>query len=134
MPTFRLQRVLDLRKRVEEEAQQRFAAASHARVAAEQRLSTLCADEQRRREELSALLAGGRIDADRVRAANLLVELCGHAIAAQREEVARRVTTENEERARLTRAMVERKALDRLRERHMERVPGRDRHRARGPH
>ena len=118
---FRLQRVLDLRKRVEEEAQQRLAVALHARVAAEHRLAELQADEQRRREELGTLLAAGRVDADRVLAANLLLEMCGSAIAGQHEEIARRLTVENEERVRMTKAMVERKALDKLRERHQER-------------
>lgn len=126
---FRLQRVLDLRKRVEEEAQQRLAAASHARVAAEQRLAQLQADEQRRRDELGALLAAGRVDADRVLAANLLVELCGSAILAQRDDVARRLAAENEERVRMTKAMVERKALDKLRERHEDRVRTEEKHR-----
>ena len=125
---FRLQRVLDLRKRVEEEAQQRLAAASHARVAAERRLTDLRADEQRRREELGALLAAGRVDADRVRAANLLLELCGSAIVSQQSEVGRRLEVESEERVRMTKAMVERKALDKLRERHQEQLYAEEKH------
>jgi flagellar export protein FliJ len=129
MQRFRLQRVLEHRKRREDEMQQRLAVASLARAGAEQRLRTLQDDEQRRREALALLLAVGRVDADRVRAMSLTIELCGRAIITQQDEVSRCIAFENEERAHLTAAMVERKALDRLRERHEERERAEHRHR-----
>jgi flagellar export protein FliJ len=129
MSRFRLQRVLDLRRRAEEAAQQGLATAAQARVGAEERLRALHDDEQRQREELSAMLAGGRIDAGRIGARSLHIELCGRAIDAQRAEVARCLAVEHAARARLTQAMVERKALDRLRERHEQRVSAEEKRR-----
>ena len=129
MRPFRLQRVLDLRRRREEEAQQGLAAAALARAGAEGRLRALQDDEHRRREELAALLGGGRVDAARVQSMNLHLDLCGRAIVAQDGEVARCRAVEDEARARLTRAMVERKALDRLRERHEEQIRAEERRR-----
>ncbi len=120
MTRFRLQRVLDYRRRREDEMQQRLGAAVRARVEAEERLAGLLARERRQREELAARLAGGRIDAAAVRDAGLVLDTTVRAIAAQRDEVARRAAFEAEERDRLRVAMTERKALDRLRERHEE--------------
>lgn len=122
MPAFRLQRVLEWRKRREEAAQQGLALATLARAGAEERLRALQQDEQRRREELAVLLASGRLDAGRVLSMNLLIEACGRAIATQQGEVARCRAAEEEARTQLTRAMMERKALDRLRERHEQRA------------
>lgn len=121
MSAFRLQRVLDYRRRREEEMQQRHGAAVRARVEAEVRLTALIAEERRRREELGAKLGGGHIDAGDVQKLGLLIDAAGRAITSQREEVARRAAFEEEERARLAAAVSERKALDKLRERHDER-------------
>jgi flagellar export protein FliJ len=49
------------------------------------------------------------------------LDLYARAVDAQGEEVARRARFEDEERARLTAAMAERKALENLQERHQER-------------
>ena len=121
MAKFRLQKVLDYRQRREDELRLRLAAAGRARAQAEETLAALAAEERARRDELSQMLDGGRIDAAFVREMGLLLDVCGRAITAQREEVARRGAFENEERIRLTTAMSERKALDKLRERHVER-------------
>lgn len=121
MPPFRLQRVLDLRKRREEELQQRLALAAGARGRAEAELNRLLTDEQRRREELAALLARGAIDPGQVRELGLLLEVRGASIVAQREAVARALAFEAEERTRLIAATVDRRALDKLQARHDER-------------
>jgi flagellar export protein FliJ len=121
MAGFRLQRVLDLRKRKEEELQQRLALAAGARVRAEVELQAQLDDEQRRREEIAALLRAGRIDPGQLRELGQLLEARGQAIVRQREAVVRAVAFEEEERARLVHATVERRALDTLRERHEER-------------
>lgn len=121
MAAFRLQRVLDYRKRREDELRQRLALATQARVRAEEALTRLLDEEQQRREELSAMLNGGRIDAGRVQELGRMLNLYPQAIAAQREEIARRAAFETEERTRLQTASVERKGLDRLREQHEQR-------------
>lgn len=121
MAAFRLQRVLDYRKQREDELRQRLALALQARVRAEQALTRLLDEEQQRREELSAMLNGGSIDAGRVQELGRMLNLYPQAIAAQREEIARRAAFEAEERTRLQTASVERKGLDRLREQHEQR-------------
>jgi len=121
MPAFRLQRVLDLRKRREEELQQRLALAAAARVRAETTLSRLLLDEQRRREELAALLSRGAIEPGLLRELGLLLEVRGASIVAQREAIKRASAFEAEERTRLIAATVDRRALDKLHERHDER-------------
>lgn len=118
MARFRLQQVLELRRRREDEQQQRLAAAALARVQAEERLRAMIATQQRRREALACMLDGGRVDAARVQDMGLLVDAAAHAVTARREEVARAAAFEQEERDRLTVAMSQRKALDRLREHH----------------
>lgn len=118
MAAFRLQRVLDYRKQREDEVRQRLAVAMQARVRAEEQLTRLYAEEQQRREELSAMLTAGRIDAGRVQELGRMLNLYPPAIAFQQEEIARRTTAEAEERTRLQTASVERKGLDRLREQH----------------
>jgi flagellar export protein FliJ len=121
MAKFRLQRVLDLRQRREDEMRQRLGAATRARVQAEERLRAMLADEDRQRDALATLLGVGRMDAGRVMDGARMLDASASAITAQREEIARRLAFEDEEREKLTRAMSERKALDRLREHHEER-------------
>ncbi len=118
--TFRLQRVLDLKRWKEERQRQRLGAAVQARLAAERRLHDLLAEERRRREALAALLAGGRVDAARVLEASRLLDAATRAVAAQTRVVAERRAAEEAERARLVEAMRERQALDRLHERYRE--------------
>lgn len=117
---FRLQQVLDHRKKREDSLRERLAAAMRARRNAEAELAALSDQERRHREYLSGLLAGGRVDAATVQRTSLLLEGCARAVLAQQQSVARCAGFESEERARLTTAVVERKALDRLRERHEE--------------
>jgi len=121
MSEFRLQRVLELRKRREEELQQRLAAATAARSRSESMLTLLTADEQRRREELGSLLLGGRVEPGYVQELGLMLEARGASIARQREELEKALSFEDEERGRLIVATVERRALERLREQHDER-------------
>ena len=121
MAGFRLQRVLELRRRKEEELQQRLALAAAARVRAEAELQAQIDDEQRRREEIAALLRAGRLDPGHVRELGAMLEARGQAIARQREAVIRAVAFEEEERVRLVHATVERRALDTLHQRHEER-------------
>jgi flagellar export protein FliJ len=121
MAAFRLQRVLDYRKQREDELRQRLAIATQARVRAEEALTRLLAEEQQRREDLSAMLNGGHIDAGRVQELGRMLNLYPQAIAAQRQEIARRAAFEAEERTRLQTASVERKGLDRPREQHEQR-------------
>ncbi len=121
MTKFRLQQVLDYRQRREDELRQRLVAAARARAQSQARLVTLIADEQSRRNELGQLLSGGRIDAGHIQEMGRVLDACGRAIITQREDVSRRAAFEEEERARVTAAMSERKALDKLRERHVER-------------
>ena len=121
MKPFRLQRVLDHRQKKEDELKLRLAAAAGARAQAETALADAIAVEQARRQELSDLLSGGRVDAGRVQELGRFLEACGRAVVQARAEVGRRATFESEERTRLTTAVQERKALDSLRERHVER-------------
>ncbi len=122
MPSaFRLQRLLDLRRHREEEMRGRLGAATRARVAGEAVLCRRIEGEQRLREEVAVLLSAGRIDAARVQHLGLLLDAAALAITAQRTEVAQLAEQEHQARSRLTVAMSERKALDRLRERHEER-------------
>ncbi len=118
---FRLQRVLDFRRQREEEMRQRLGAATRARVQAEAELHARIVAQEALRDSLARLLSGGRVDAARVQEMGALLEVAARAIDAQREEVGRRLAFESEERGRLATAMSERKALDRLRERHDER-------------
>ncbi len=67
------------------------------------------------------MLNCGRIDAGRVQELGRMLNLYPQAIAAQRDEIARRTAFEAEERVRLQAASVERKGLDRLREQHEQR-------------
>jgi flagellar export protein FliJ len=127
--TFRLQRILDLKRWKEEQQRQRLGAAARARLTAERRLHELQAEERRRRETMAALLAGGRVDAARVLEAARLLDAVTRAVAAQARVVAERRAAEEVERARLVEAMRERQAFDRLRERHAERE--RDEHQRR---
>ena len=129
MKPFRLQRVLEERQRKEDALKLRMAAATAARVQAEAALQLLIETEQARRHGLAALLAGGRVAADRAQDALLGLEAIAFAISGQREEVARRIAFESTERALLNTAMAERKALDRLRERHEQRERQEERHR-----
>jgi flagellar export protein FliJ len=118
---FRLQKVLDHRRKREDELQQRLAGVTLARVQAEEVLAGRIAAEQARHQELSSLLTGGRVDAARIQNLGLLLEGAARAVNTQRDEVARQMVAEDQARARLTVAMMERKALDRLRDRHVER-------------
>jgi flagellar export protein FliJ len=118
MATFRLQRLLDLRRRREEQMQQRLAAATQARARAEQLLRMFETEAERRRDAITALLAGGRVDARAVQDGGLALDAAERAIEAQKQEVNKALAFEEEERGRLTVAMSERKALDRLREQH----------------
>jgi len=120
MARFRLQRILDYRQRREEQMRQRFGAAVSARVRAEQDLATLDAAVERERVSLGRLLAEARVDAGTLRDRNANLELYARAVEAQREAVARALAFENEERGHLTAAMADRKALDTLRDRHIE--------------
>jgi flagellar export protein FliJ len=121
MRPFRLQRVLDERRRREDLLRIRFAAATAARLQAEQVRDDLIDDERRQRNALAVLLGAGRVRAARVQDAALAVDACAFAIERQQEEVERRLRFEHEERLRLAEAMAARKALDKLRERHEER-------------
>jgi flagellar export protein FliJ len=121
MSAFRLQRVLELRKRREEEALTRLAAASRARAATEAALAALIAEERLQRDALAQRLAGGRIDPDKVREFGRVLDVYAKAIAGKRVELQRRFEEEEQARAALTAATVARKALDRARERHEER-------------
>ena len=127
MTPFRLQRVLDYRRQREEQLQQRLAVAVAARLRAEGELATLQAGEQRQRDALATLLSGGRVEAGRVRDGGLALEAQGRAVQTQQTAIGRQLAFEQEERERLTAAMVERKALDRLRERHEQRERERER-------
>ena len=118
---FRLQRVLEERKRREEALQGRYAAATRARVQAEGLLTMLRTAAAVRREDLAGLLAGGRVDATRVLALGQALDEAARAARTQEAEVRRRATFEEEERARLTAAMADHKALERLREQHEQR-------------
>jgi flagellar export protein FliJ len=121
MATFRLQRILDYRRRKEDQMRQRFGAAVAARVRAEQDLLTLHAAVERERDSLGRLFTAERVSAGDLADRSLALDLYARAVDAQREEVARRVDFEDEERTRLTAAMAERKALENLHERHRER-------------
>lgn len=118
MATFRLQRVLDVRRRREDELRQRLAAAIRAREAAEQRLLFLMQSELDRRDELAVRLAAGRVEAQAFQDAQAALDILSSLVQAQRDAVQRAVMLEAEERAAAARAMSERKALDKLRERH----------------
>ncbi len=122
MTTFRLQRVLDLRKRAEEAARQQLGAATIARLAAEEEMRRRLHEEQRLREEVAALLTGGRVDAHRVQGLGLLLDAAARAIHEQEAAVSRCAAHEKEARVRLTAAMSSRKAMDKLREHFEERV------------
>jgi flagellar export protein FliJ len=121
MKPFRLQSVLEHRKRREDELQQRLANATAARTEAETRLHMLIDEQRRQRDTLAAKLAAGPIDAREVKERAYLLDSFERAVEQQRDDVARRAAFEEEERARLTVAVQERKALDLLRERHEER-------------
>src|SRR5579875_1460341 len=121
MSAFRLQRVLDLRKRREEEALARLAAASQARAATEAALEALIAEERLQRDALAQRLAGGRVDPGEVREFGRVLDVYAQAIAGKRAELQRRFEEEEQARAMLTAATIARKALDRARERHEER-------------
>jgi flagellar export protein FliJ len=112
---------LEHRQKREDELKLRLAAAANARAQAEAELVDLVAAEAARREELSALLAGGRVEARRLLELGAFLEACSRAVVRQQGEVARRIAFEREERQRLTIAVQVRQALDRLRERHEER-------------
>lgn len=120
MAVFRLQRVLDLRRRREDEMRLRLATAIRAREAAEQRLIHLMQTELDRRHDLANRMASGRVDAHTIREAQQALDILSTLVTAQREAVRRAVMFEAEERAAAARAMSERKALDKLRERHQE--------------
>lgn len=121
MTQFRLQRVLDHRKRREDELQQRLAAAMAALAHAENDLTLLIAEEARQRDELSRLLSGGRVDAGQIQMLGYTLAAYARSIAAQREEVCRRIAFEDEERGRLNSATSDRKALDKVKEQHERR-------------
>jgi flagellar export protein FliJ len=116
---FRLQRVL--RKRREDEALARLATATNARTACEQALSALTAEERAQRETLSQRLSGGRIDPGEIGEFGRVLDVYSQAIAAKRLELQRRCEDEDAARAALTSATIDRKALDKVRERHAER-------------
>lgn len=119
---FRLQRVLDERRRREDAAQQRVAAATLAVARAEELLRALAHAAAQQREELAAMLAGGRVDAARVVERGVALDGAVQAVRAQEAEVARRAAFLSAERDHLTAAVVERRAIERLRERHQQRV------------
>lgn len=131
MAQFRLQRVLDLRKRREEEQLGRLALATQARMRAQGELDGLVAEEQAQREALGARLQG-RIDPGEVAEFGRILNLYGVAIAGKRAELERRIAAEETERLGLTAATIDRKALDRVRERHVERETAERNHREAG--
>jgi flagellar export protein FliJ len=120
MPRFRLERLLDLRKRRELALQQRVALAVAARLRAQAELNRLEADEQMRREQLGLLLTADRMQPGEVRELGQLLELRTRTIGMQNDELARCLAFEAQERTRLIEATVARQALDKLRERHVE--------------
>jgi len=118
---FRLQRVLDLRKRREDEALARLATATNARVTCEDALRALIADEQAQRETLAQRLSGGHIDPGEIAEFGRVLAVYAQAVAGKRFELQRRREDEDAARAALTSATIDRKALDKARERHVER-------------
>ena len=118
MKPFRLQSVLEHRRRREDELQQRLANAIAARTEAESRLQLLIDEQRHQRDTLGAILAGGPIDAREVKERADRLDSFERSIDHQRDEVGRRAAFVEEERARLTTAVQERKALDLLLERH----------------
>jgi flagellar export protein FliJ len=118
MKPFRLQSVLEHRRRREDELQQRLANAIAAHAEAESRLQLLIDEQRHQRDTLGAMLAAGPIDAREVKERADRLDSFERAIDHQRDEVGRRAAFVEEERARLTAAVQERKALDLLLERH----------------
>jgi flagellar export protein FliJ len=118
---FRLQRVLDLRKRREDEALARLATASSARSTCEKALDALIADERTQHETLSRRLSGGSIDPGEIGEFGRVLDVYARAVAAKRLELQRRIEDEDAARAALTSATIDRKALDKAKERHTER-------------
>lgn len=121
MSAFRLQRVLDLRKRREDEALARLAQASNARVASETALAALIEDERAQRELLAQRLSGGSLDPGEVAEFGRVLDVYARAVAAKRIELQRRFEDEAAARAALTSATIDRKALDKAKERYEER-------------
>jgi flagellar export protein FliJ len=100
---------------------QRFGAAVAARVRAERDLLTLTDAVRRERDSLGRLFTAERVSAGDLADRSLALDLYARAVDTQHAEVALRARFEDDERARLTAAMAERKALENLRERHQER-------------
>ncbi len=115
---FRLQTVLEHRQKREDIMKQRMAVATSARVRAEGQLQALVEAERARRELLSATLLNGAAKPGDVREHATALESFAALITLQQVEVARARAFEEQERAMLTQATVERKALDTMRERH----------------
>lgn len=121
MTAFRLQRVLDIRKRRQDEALARLALAANARAATEAALTTLIAEERLQHEALSQRLSGGRIDPGEIAEFGRVLDVYLQAIAGKRIELQRRFEDEDAARAALTAATIDRKALDKAKDRHVER-------------
>lgn len=127
--TFKLQRVLDLRRRTEDDLRRRVAAIEAERVAAEDRLRAVQRAIEAGRAEQRTMLAGasagprglpGRLDAAALRTQTSAVMSSlaqAHRLALELTGILKRLESA---RAELLKASAERKAVELLRERQYE--------------
>jgi flagellar export protein FliJ len=118
--SFRLQPVLTLKERREEQLQVDLAACQATEEELRQALERLRFEQRARTQQLGQLTSDGPLDLTSINAAHHYLNHVERRVEQQRVVTARaRVATE-ETRGALTTAMQERKALEKLRERQRE--------------
>ena len=116
---FRLQRVLDLRERTEQEAAGRLADARERADAASRACQTLEAIQTDSRARLAAFPGNAR-SVGELQHADLLLDQLGQQVAHARDALRAAEGRVEQSLAEYTAAFQERRVLDRLRERHLD--------------
>jgi flagellar export protein FliJ len=115
---FRLQTVLDVKRRLEDVQQQELSALSQQRLIAEEALLLLAQQAEEQENALAERVADGRIHLPDVQAALTYIEAVRVSIAQQRDRASELEQKVRESRERLAGIARERHMLELLRDRH----------------
>ena len=116
---FRLQRVLEIRERTEQEAAGKLAEAREHAAAASQACEALEAMQADSRVRLAAFPGNAR-SVGELQRAGLLLDQLGQQVAAAREALGAAEARVEQSLSEYTAAFQDRRVLDKLRERHLE--------------
>ncbi len=118
---FRLQKFLDLKLKEEDEQKRAFTNALNRLRQEEKKLEDLIALRERKKQEMRMKMEMGDMDAFEMQMYANYIEALKHKIKAQREAVKRAEKMVEMEKEKLMKVMAERKAFEKLKEKHYQR-------------